>query len=84
MLHTSPNKIHTKPGKTFRSTESTAIKRKHKITKNKLDQKDEDTEAFKEIKAQIKQITENKHFDTSKQTRVRCDASKKGLGACLE
>ena len=33
---------------------------------------------------QKKQITENRHFDTTKQTRVHCDASKKGLGACLE
>ena len=36
------------------------------------------------MKAQIQSINENKHFDTNKQTRVRCDASKKGLGACLE
>ena len=53
-------------------------------SQNKLDWKDNHTIAFNDIKAQIKQITENKHFDISKQTRVRCDASKKGLGACLE
>ena len=53
-------------------------------SQNKPDWKDKHTEAFNEIKSHIKQITENKHFDTSKQTRVRCDASKKGLGACLE
>ena len=35
-------------------------------------------------KLQNQNITENKHFDTEKQTRVRCDASKKGRGACLE
>ena len=33
---------------------------------------------------QIRKITENKHLDTTKQTRVRCDARKKRLGACLE
>ena len=53
-------------------------------SQNKLDMKENHTIAFNDIKAQIKQITENKHFDISKQTRVRCDASKKGLGACLE
>ena len=52
-------------------------------SQNKLDWKDQHTIAFNRIKEQIKKITENKHFDT-KQTRVRCDASKKGLGACLE
>ena len=40
------------------------------------------TEAFNNIKTQ--NITENKHFDTNKQRRVRCDASKKELGACLD
>ena len=53
-------------------------------SQNKFDWKDNHTIAFNDITAQIKQITENKHFDISKQTRVRCDASKKGLGACLE
>ena len=53
-------------------------------SQNKLDWKENHTIVFNNIKAQIKQITENKHFDISKQTRVRCDASKKGLGACLE
>ena len=51
---------------------------------NKLDWNEKHTEAFNQIKIQIQNITENKHFDTEKQTRVRCDASKKGLGACLE
>ena len=46
-------------------------------SQNKPDWKDKHTEAFNEVKAQIKPITENKHVDTSKQTRVRCDASKK-------
>ena len=51
-------------------------------SQNKLDWKENHTIAFNDIKAQIKQITENKHFDISKQTRVRCDASKKGA-RCL-
>ena len=53
-------------------------------SQNKLDWKVQHTIAFNQITEQIKKITENKHFDTTKQTRVRCDASKKGLGACLE
>ena len=44
---------------------------------NKLDWKEHHTKAFNQIKDKIKQITENKHFDTTKQARVRCDASKK-------
>ena len=40
--------------------------------------------AFNKIKKAITQIVENKHFNTTKPTRVRCDASKNGLGACLE
>ena len=51
---------------------------------NKLDGEEIHTDAFNQIKVKIKNITENKHFDTEKQTKVRCDASKKGLGACLE
>ena len=51
---------------------------------NKLDWNEKHSEAFNEIKLQIQNIPKNKHFDTEKQTRVRCDASKKGLGACLE
>ena len=51
---------------------------------NKLDWKPIHTDAFKKIKEAIKAITENKLFDVNRSTRVRCDASKKGLGACLE
>ena len=53
-------------------------------SRNRLDWKDHHTTAFNQFKKQTKKMTENKHFDTSKQTRVRRDASKKGLGACLE
>ena len=51
---------------------------------NKLDWKEEHTKAFENNKKQIINITENKHFDITKDTRIKSDASKKGLGACLE
>ena len=51
---------------------------------NKHNWNEKHTKAFNEIKLQIQNITENKHFDTEKQSRVRCDASKKIMGACLK
>ena len=36
------------------------------------------------MKRQLINITENKHFDINKETRVKCDESRKGLGATLE
>ena len=51
---------------------------------NKLDRKEEHTIAFYNIKKQIKNISENKHFDINKENRIKSDASKKGSGACLE
>ena len=51
---------------------------------NKPDWKEKHTKAFENIKKQIINITENKHFDKTKDTRVKSDASKKGLEACLE
>ena len=51
---------------------------------NKLDWKEQHSSAFNNIKERIHQIIENKHFDTTKQTRVKCDASAKGLGASIE
>ena len=53
-------------------------------SQNKLDRKTLHTEAFNKIKEAIKSITENRLFDVKCPTRVRCDANKKGLGACLE
>ena len=53
-------------------------------SQNKLDWKEEHTIAFEDIKKQILNITENKHFDINKETRTKSVASKKGLGACLE
>ena len=51
---------------------------------NKLDWNEEHTKSFHQIKNAIIQIIENKLFDTNRTTRVRCDASKEGLGARLE
>ena len=52
--------------------------------KKKTDWKDQHATAFEQTKRQIIHITENKHFDINKETRVKCDASRKGLGAALE
>ena len=51
---------------------------------NRLKWNDTHSQTFANIKQRIKQIVENKHFDTTKETRIKCDASKKGLGASIE
>ena len=53
-------------------------------SQNKLDWKDQHIRALEQIKRQITKITENKHFDINKETGVKCDASRNGLGAALE
>ena len=60
------------------------LKKNPESKNNKLDWKDEHDSAFNNIKSKIHQIIENKHFGTSKQTRVKCDASAKGPGASIE
>ena len=40
--------------------------------------------AFQNIKNAINNIVEQKHFNINNETRVKCDASKERLGACLE
>ena len=82
-MHTSPNKNIPNLVRLSEPLRPLLSKANTK-SQNKLDWKDKHTEAFNEIKAQLKPITENKLFDTSKQTRVRCDASQKGIEACLE
>ena len=57
---------------------------KNSIKGSELNCLSEHDTAFKKIKQSITQIIENKHFESTKPTRVRCDAIKKGLGACLE
>ena len=51
---------------------------------NRLKWNDTHSQTFTNIKQRIKQIIENKHFDTTKETRIKCDASNKGLGASIE
>ena len=53
-------------------------------TAKKLVWEDKHAIVFNKIKQAIKTIVEQKHFDINCQTRVKCDASKEGLGACLE
>ena len=57
---------------------------KNSIKGSKLKWSNEHDAAFNTNKQAITNIIENKLFDTTKPTRVRCDASKNGLGACLE
>ena len=62
------------------------LKKDNTNTGNKLNWEDKHTTTFIKIKikTQISKIIENKHFDVDKETRVKCDASKLGLGASLE
>ena len=60
------------------------LSHKEKTKNNKLEWNEDHTQAFQQIKNAIAKIIEHKHFDTNRPTRVRCDASKEGLGACLE
>ena len=57
---------------------------KNSIKGSKLKWSSEHDIAFNKVKQAITQIIENKQFDTTKPTLVRCHASKNGLGACLE
>ena len=60
------------------------LSKNNRKSQNKLDWKDHHTTAFEEFKKETINITENKHFDINKETRVKCDAGKKGFSACLE
>ena len=60
------------------------LKKNPESKNNKLDWKEEHSSAFNKIKTKLHQIIENKYFDTTKQTRMKCDASTKGLRACIE
>ena len=42
------------------------------------------TKAFIELKNKVAEITQNYHYNPKRQTRLKCYASKDGLGACLE
>ena len=58
--------------------------KKENIVNNKIKWSNEHTDALNNIKNKIAEITEQKHFDKEKPTRVKCDASHKGIGATLE
>ena len=60
------------------------LKKENVTASNKLKWEDKHTKSFENIKSQIAKIVENKHFDVDKETQVKCDASKLGLGATLE
>ena len=45
---------------------------------------DEHEKQFCLIKEKIAETTENKHFNPELETRIKCDASRKGLGCALE
>ena len=45
---------------------------------------DEHEQHFKLIKTKNAETTENKHFNPDLETRIKCDASRKGLGCALE
>ena len=62
----------------------TLLKKENVTASNKLKWEDKHTKTFENIKSQIARIVENKHFDVDKETRVKCDARKLGLGATLE
>ena len=46
--------------------------------------KDDHTKAFEKTKQEIVNLTENTHFDVKRNTRVKTDASRHGLGASLK
>ena len=54
------------------------LSHKEKIKNSELDWNEEHTKKFLQVKNAIKQIIENKHFDTNRPTRVLCEV-KKGL-----
>ena len=55
------------------------------LTKNtKLIWTNEHEEQFKLIKQKIAETTENKHLNPDLETRINCDASRKGFGCALE
>ena len=58
--------------------------KKENINNNKIRWENSHTTTLDKIKAEISKITEKKHFDKQRNTRLKCDASHTGLGAVLE
>ena len=55
-----------------------------KENKQKFYWTDVQTEAFNQLLDRVAKITELYHYSPNRKTRLKCDASKQGLGACLE
>ena len=75
-------KVHPESGRNNRTTKTTIEKTKQQ--RQSTNWKEKHSKAFEKTKQKVKQIIENKHFDTTKETRVNCDASNKGLGGSIE
>ena len=60
------------------------LKEENTTKSKKIKCEEKHTTTFSNIKKQISKISENKHFDVDKETRVKCIASKLGLGKTLE
>ena len=58
--------------------------KKENTTNNKIRWEEIHTTALVKIKAEISKITEKKHFDKQRKTRLKCDASHTGFRAVLE
>ena len=82
--HTPLTKVHPKFIKNISTTQTTPLTQRKKIKNSKLEWNEEHAKSFQQIIKAITEIIENKHFDTNRPTRVRCHATKEGLGACLE
>ena len=55
-----------------------------KTSKKKLEWNEQYTTSFKKIRQAIQNKVEQKQFNINNETRVKCDASKEGPGACLK
>ena len=82
--HTPLTKVLPKFIKNISTTQTTPLTQSKNKKNSKLEWNEEHTKSFQQIKKAITEIIESKHFDTNRPSRVRCDASKEGLGACLE
>ena len=81
--HSPLNKVYPKSRRNIGAITS-STKKENTSTSNILNWEEKHTKTFSIIKKQISKINENNHFDVEKETRVKCDASKLGLGVSLE
>ena len=78
--YTSSYKVHPESGRNNR----TPLLKKRNNKHNRLNWTEKHSKAFEKIKQKIKQLIENKHFDTTKKTRMKCDASNNSIVAIIE